>query len=55
MSVGFRNAYYDPVQHEIVVLWSMSISGWTSGWRMREHYRLSDCLRDRSEVFNPYE
>ena len=55
LSVGFRNAYYDPIQHEIVVLWSMSISNWTSGWRMREYYRLSDCLRDRSEVFNPYE
>ena len=55
LSVGFRNAYYDPVQNEIVVLWSMSVSNWTSGWRMREYYRLTDCLRDRSEVFNPYE
>ena len=52
MSVYFRNAMYDPVQNEIVVMWSLSINNLSSGWRMKEHYRLSDCLRDRSKVFN---
>ncbi len=49
---SFRNASYDPVQHEIIVMWSLSIDDLSSGWRMKEFYRLSDCLRDRSIVFN---
>ena len=52
MSVYFRNVMYDPVQNEIIVMWSLSINNLSSGWRMKEFYRLSDCLRDRSEVFN---
>ena len=51
ISVSFINAHYDPVQHEIVVLWYLNVKSWPSGWRMREYYRLSDCLRDRSEVY----
>ena len=51
LSVWFVNSHYDPVQHEIVVLWGLSIDGWSSGWRMREYYRLSDCLRDRSTAY----
>ncbi|MCY4071944.1 MAG: thermonuclease family protein [Chloroflexi bacterium] len=52
LHVWFRNATYDPIQNQIAVLWSLSINGLDSGWRMKEFYRLSDCLRDRSEVFN---
>ena len=49
---SFRNASYDPVQNEIIVMWSLAIDDLSSGWRMKEYYRLSDCLRDRSVVFN---
>lgn len=52
LSARFRNASYDPVQNEVIVIWSLSIDNLSSGWRMKEYYRLSDCLRDRSEVFN---
>lgn len=52
MSVYFRNVMYDPVQNEIIVMWSLSVNNLSSGWRMKEYYRLTDCLRDRSEVFN---
>ena len=47
----FLNAHYDPVQHEIVVLWGLTIEGMSGRWNMREYYRLSDCLRDRSTVY----
>ena len=46
------NVMYDPVQNELIVNWSISIDDLLSGWRMKEFYRLSDCLRDRSEVYN---
>ena len=52
VSVSFLNAYYDPVQHEIAVTWKLYLGNVSSGHRVREYYRLSDCLRDRSEVFN---
>ena len=48
----FRNVTYDSVQNELIVLWTIAVDGLLSGWRMKEYYRLSDCLRDRSEVFN---
>ena len=46
------NAYYDPIQHEVVVTWTLYFNNLSSGQRLREYCRLSDCLRDRSEVFN---
>ena len=55
MSVSFKNAHYDSVQHEIVILWDLNVRIWDGGWRMREYYRLSDCLPDRIEVYNVYE
>ncbi len=48
--VTFEYAYYDQVQHEIVVTWDVRINS-ENWWRMNEYYRLSDCLRDRSEVY----
>ena len=51
LSAYFLNAHYDPVQHEIVVLWGLTIEGMSGRWSMREYYRLSDCLRDRSTVY----
>ncbi|MCY4092972.1 MAG: thermonuclease family protein [Caldilineaceae bacterium] len=48
----FGNVSYDPAQNELIVIWSISLNDTLSGWRMREFYRLSDCTRDRSEVFN---
>ena len=50
VSVSFIHAYYDQVQHEIVVTWDLRLDG-NYGWRMDEYYRLSDCLRDRSNVY----
>ena len=44
----FRYAYYDPVQNEIIVSWELTIDGSWSDWWVDEHYRLPDCLRDRS-------
>ena len=49
----FSNVTYSPAQNELVVIWSISIDDTLSGWIMREHYRLWDCSRDRSEVYNP--
>jgi len=51
-SVSFLHAYYDSVQHEVVVTWRLYFENASSGQRVMEYYRLSDCLRDRSEVFN---
>ena len=51
LSVSFLNAYYDSVQREIVVTWGLYAVPYGSGHRLKEYYRLSDCLRDRSEVF----
>ena len=50
--VSFRNVYFDPVQQEIIVTWVLFLNGASAGHRVREYFRLSDCLRDRSEVFN---
>ena len=50
--VSFRNVYFDPVQQEIIVTWVLFLNGSSAGHRVREYFRLSDCLRDRSEVFN---
>ena len=50
VSVSFIHAYYDQVQHEIVVTWDLRLDG-NYGWRMDEYYRLTDCLRDRSNVY----
>ena len=48
--VDFIHAYFDQVQHEVTVTWDMRLDGeW--GWRMDEFYCLSDCLRDRLEVY----
>ena len=55
MSVSFNNVHYDPVQHEIIVLWDLNVRIWSGGWRLREYYRLSDCLADRIEVYNVYD
>ena len=52
VSVSFLHAYYDAVQHEIVVTWRLFLKSVSSEQRVMEYYRLSDCLRDRSEVFN---
>ena len=52
ITVSFRNAYYDPVQQEIIVTWVLYLNSTSSGHRVREYFRLSDCLRDRSEIFN---
>ena len=50
VNVDFVHAYYDQVQHEVIVTWDVRLDGeW--GWRMNEVYRLVDCLRDRSEVY----
>ena len=53
LNAYFKNASFDPVQHELVVVWSIAINDTLSGWRMKEFYRLSDCARDRSEIFAP--
>lgn len=52
LNASFTNALYDPAQNEIIVMWDLAIDGMYSSWRMREFYRLSDCVRDRSEVFD---
>ena len=52
VSVSFRTVYYDPVQQEIIVTWVLYLNSSSSGHRVREYFRISDCLRDRSEVFN---
>ena len=52
VSVSFLHAYYDSVQHEVVVTRRLYFENASSGQRVMEYYRLSDCLRDRSEVFN---
>lgn len=52
ISVSFRTVYYDPVQQEIIVTWLLYLNSRSSGHRVREYFRTSDCLRDRSEVFN---
>ncbi len=49
----FSNVAYNPARSELAVIWSISIDDTLSGWIMREHYRLWDCSRDRSEVYNP--
>jgi len=51
VSVSFRTVYYDPVQQEIIVTWVLYLNSRSSGHRVREYFRISDCLRDRSEVF----
>ena len=50
VNASFVHAYYDQVQHEIVVTWDLRLDG-NYGWRVDEYYRLSDCLRDRSGVY----
>ena len=50
INASFVHAYYDQVQHEIVVTWDLRLDG-NYGWRVDEYYRLSDCLRDRSGVY----
>jgi len=51
VSTSFRHAYFDPVQHEVVVTWILYLNSSSSGLRVREYFRLPDCLRDRSEVY----
>ena len=51
LSTSFRHAYYDPIQHEIIVTWVLYLDSSSSGQRVREYFRLPDCLRDRSEVY----
>ena len=48
ISGGFRYAYYDPVQNEIIVSWRLSVDDRGTNWFVDEYYRLPDCLRDRS-------
>ena len=51
ISTSFLHAYYDSVQNEIVVTWKLYLNSSSSGERVREYFRLPDCLRDRSEVY----
>lgn len=51
ISTSFLHAYYDSVQNEIVVTWMLYLNSTGSGERVREYFRLPDCLRDRSEVY----
>ena len=37
LNARFTNVFYDPVQVEIVVLWSLSVDNLLSGWRMKEY------------------
>lgn len=52
VSVSFRTVFYDPVQQEIIVTWVFYPDSSSSGHRVKEYFRTSDCLRDRSEVCN---
>ena len=51
ISTSFRHAYYDSVQNEIVVTWTLYLNSSSSGQRVKEYFRLPDCLRDRSGVY----
>ena len=48
ISGGFRYAYYDPVQNEVIVSWRLWVDDRSTSWFVDEYYRLPDCLRDRS-------
>ena len=53
MNSHFKNAMYDSVKNELIVFWLLSIKvdkRYTSLY-MKEFYRLSECLRYKSEVF----
>ena len=51
IQVNLLNVTYDPVQHELIVLWHIWADRASRGLRIREYYSLSDCLRVRSELF----
>jgi len=51
ISTSFLHAYYDSIQNEIAVTWILYLDSSSSGHRVREYFRLPDCLRDRSEVY----
>lgn len=51
IQVNLLNVNYDPVQHELIVLWHIWADRASRGVRIREYYGLSDCLRIRSEIF----
>ena len=50
ISGGFRYAYYDPVQNEVIVSWKLWVNDRSTKYFVDEYYRLPDCLRDRSAV-----
>lgn len=48
---AFRYAYYDPVQNEVIVTWKLVVDDmWSELW-LDEYYRLPECLRDRSVMY----
>ena len=50
ISGGFRYAYYDPVQNEVIVSWKLYANDRSTKYFVDEYYRLPDCLRDRSAL-----
>ena len=51
VEAGFKYAYYDSVQNEIIATWRLGLDGKWGNVYMHEYYRLPDCTRDRSVVF----
>lgn len=47
----YRYAYYDPVHNEVIVTWRLYVDDIYSDWHLDEYFRLPDCSRDRSVIY----